>query len=303
MAVFGKEQGLQFTRRRDGVSYVAAENASSRAALEGLQASYPGSYIQWESAGLLITGPNGKPKMSEPTWVLWRPVGPTLPPPPAPPPEEPEPLVEQPEPDDELPELEDPATFLDAPPSAHGTAAATLGAVAPQPSAAVEAVAPAIVAQPASRRGRARRPRSEKSVKHKNITRVDRDRPGRAPEHGFHVRLSWKREVFQKWFSDKAHGDRLGALAAALAWRDAKERELGKPRSEHGIKGQDVTSNTGIVGVSRLDVDGHPYYRALWRDPEGRQHVRFFRIDRLGEKRALRAAVKARQEGIAWQLK
>lgn len=279
MAVLHRERALRFLRRRDGVAYLPAEQAASRAELEPLQALYPGSYIQWESAGILVAGPDGAPRMSQPMWVLWRPAGELFTPSVAPP--EPEPVAPpapQPAPD-ELPELEDPATFLD---------------LAPQ-----EQPAP----PKASRRGGQRRPRATKSVKHKNLTRVDRDRPGRAPEHGFHVRLTWKGQVFQKWFSDTTHGDRLGALAAALAWRDAKERELGKPRTEHVIKGQDSTSNTGIVGVARLDVDGHPYYRALWRDSEGRQHARFFRIDLMGEQRALRAAIKARAEGIAWQLR
>lgn len=142
----------------------------------------------------------------------------------------------------------------------------------------------------------ARRPRRPKSVRHKNITRVDR------PErrlHGFHVRLAWKRRYYQRWFSDAAHGDRLGALAAALAWRDAKERELGKPRTERPLKGQDATSNTGIVGVARVSVRGRPAYRALWRDAEGRMHRRWFRVDRLGERRALRAAVRARERAVA----
>jgi hypothetical protein len=288
MAVLRSERALKFLRRRDGVAYAPAEQAASRAELEPLQALYPGSYIQWETAGILIAGPDGAPRMSKPMWVLWRPLSEPAPeaagPPerePDPPPGDlPEPGLAAPAAADDLPELEDPATFLGLAPAA-----------APAPPVK------------ASRRGGQRRPRATKSVKHKNLTRVDRDRPGRAPEHGFHVRLSWKGQVFQKWFSDTTHGDRLGALTAALAWRDEKERALGKPRTEHVIKGQDSTSNTGIVGVARLDVDGHPYYRALWRDPEGRQHVRFFRIDLLGEQRALRAAIKARAEGIAWQLR
>jgi hypothetical protein len=280
MTVLRSEGALKFLRRRDGVAYFPAGQAASRAELEPLQALYPGSYIQWESEGILVAGPDGTPRMSEPMWVLWRrEEGPALPEPQPPPADLPEPPPRAP---DELPELEDPATFLGLEPD--------------------EPAAPQPAARPA-RRGGPRRPRSAKSVKHKNLTRVDRDRPGRAPEHGFHVRLSWKGQVFQKWFSDTTHGDRLGALTAALAWRDAKERELGKPRTEHVIKGQDSTSNTGIVGVARLDVDGHPYYRALWRDADGRQHVRFFRIDLLGEQRALRAAIKARADGIAWQLR
>jgi hypothetical protein len=45
------------------------------------------------------------------------------------------------------------------------------------------------------------------------------------------------------------------------------------------------------------------YYRALWHDEAGRMHRRFFNIERLGEQRALKAAIKARTEGAAHLLK
>ncbi|NTU79191.1 MAG: AP2 domain-containing protein [Chloroflexales bacterium] len=140
-----------------------------------------------------------------------------------------------------------------------------------------------------------RRPRQSKSVKHKNLTQVDR--PDRKT-HGFHVKLGWKGQVYQKWFGDAAYGDRLGALTAALAWRDAKERELGKPRSERTVIGA-AASNTGVVGVARVTMKGAPYDRALWRDAEGKMHQRWFSVARLGERRALRAAIKAREQGAA----
>jgi hypothetical protein len=131
------------------------------------------------------------------------------------------------------------------------------------------------------------------------VTRVDR--PARNA-HGYHVRLGWKGAVYQKWFSDTTCGDRDTALAAALAWRDAKERELGKPRTDRVLKGGDATSNTGIVGVARVIVKGRPYYRALWRDPDGRMRRRWFSIDGLGEPQALQAAVTAHEEGAALRL-
>jgi hypothetical protein len=45
-----------------------------------------------------------------------------------------------------------------------------------------------------------------------------------------------------KFFSDKKYGDRLGALTAALEWRDQTERELGKPRSEEPVISPTPTS-------------------------------------------------------------
>lgn len=176
-------------------------------------------------------------------------------------------------------ELEDPADFL---------------SFEPEQSTPEVSAAPA---QPTARR-QADRERKPKSVKYKNLTRVER------PErnmYGYHVRLGWKGQVYQKWFSDTTYGDRLGALGAALDWRDAKERKLGKPRSEQTLIGM-TASNTGLVGVARVTLKGDAYYRALWRDAEGKMHRRWFSIERLGEKRAMRAAIQAHEQGMAARL-
>ncbi len=62
-------------------------------------------------------------------------------------------------------------------------------------------------------------------------------------------------EVRKEWPASLC-GGREAALAAALAWRNAKERELGKPRTERLVKGHDATSNTGIIGVARVTIRG-----------------------------------------------
>ena len=108
-------------------------------------------------------------------------------------------------------------------------------------------------------------------------------------------------EVRKEWPASLC-GGREAALAAALAWRNAKERELGKPRTERLVKGHDATSNTGIIGVARVTIQGRPYFRALWRDADGKMRRRWFSIDDLGEQQALRLAIAARKEGAALRL-
>lgn len=311
---------MQVERRRDGEIFVLEAISWDSALLEPLRREWPRSYIQWERDGVPVRGEDGKVKSSGPSFALWRPAPLAPAPRPLPPiPDEaddfdtapflsppPAASAQAPQPADEL---EDPADFLFADePLALEAPAAPVELPPLEPAAAEQVLPPPDVAeQPApdteqlARRGpRARRPPRElKSTRHKNITRVDR--PSRNM-YGFHVRMGWQGQVFQKWFSDEKHGDRLGALAAAIAWRDEQERQLGKPRSERTLIGR-TKSSTGYVGVTKVTLKDKVYYRALWHDEEGRMHRRFFNIERLGEKRALRAAIKARAEGAAHLLR
>lgn len=263
---------MQVERRRDGEIFLLEAYSWDSRSLEPLRRQWPRSYIQWERDGVPVRGDQGEVASSGPAFALWRPA--TLTPPP-----------------DAPLELDDPAAWLtvdeDLPP--------------PPPPAPVELLAPVQPAAPAQaqRRSRGGRPpRAFKSTRHKSVTRVER--PERKM-HGFHVRIAWQGKHYQKWFGDERHGDRLGALAAAIAWRDATERELGKPRSERMIVTRS-RSPSGHVGVARVTLRGQAYYRALWRDADGQMRRRFFNIARLGERRALRAAIRARSEGEAQRL-
>lgn len=260
---------MQLERRRNGERYVLEAYGTDRPSLEVLGRQWPGSYIEWETMGIPLRGPDGQPRLSGPTFVLWKPVVAPA----------------------QLEELEDPAEFLGlVPPPAEPLPPPSEDPPSEDPPPPAAEIAPR-----RARRGARPGVRLFKSVKHKNVTRVDRPSKNL---HGYHVRLSWKGQVYQKWFSDITHGDRLGALTAALDWRDAKEREIGKPRSEQTVIGI-TASNTGLVGIARVTVRGEAYYRALWRDAEGKMHRRWFSIARLGERRALRAAIKAREQALS----
>ena len=154
--------------------------------------------------------------------------------------------------------------------------------VLPSPS---QTPAPAV--EPASRVRRATR-----TTRHRNLTRMETGPRNRA---GYLVRVNWKRQQQGKFFADAEYGDQLAALDAALVWRDATERELGKPRTDQNVVGA-VASNTGYLGVTRLAKGGNPAYQAAWIE-DGALRRQVFSVAKLGEQGALSAAVKARAEG------
>lgn len=130
-----------------------------------------------------------------------------------------------------------------------------------------------------------------KTTKHKGITRIDH--PAKRT-FGYFVRVTWNKQRRSKFFSDSVYGDRLAALAAAIEWRNATERELGKPRTERQVIGVSRTS-TGIVGVRRTIKDGREVYEATWRDGN-RIRRTSYSIAKHGERRALALARRAREK-------
>ncbi len=138
-----------------------------------------------------------------------------------------------------------------------------------------------------------------RTVRHKNITRVDHPA---SRTFGYLVRITWRGERRGKFFSDRVHGDRLGALTAALEWRNATEKEIGKPRTDRQVLGI-VHSSSGIPGVRRVREGHTDYYEATWGITTGKQGRTKYSIAKHGEKRALELARKARQRGerLRWQ--
>jgi hypothetical protein len=129
-------------------------------------------------------------------------------------------------------------------------------------------------------------------IRHKNLTRFDHPKKN---TFGYFVRIQWKGEKYHKFFSDGVYGDRLGALTAALDWRDATERALAKPRTDRQVVGFSSRNKSGVVGVRRILKQGRDVYEATWMDADGRVGRTSFSIARHGEKRAFRLAVRARK--------
>ncbi len=131
------------------------------------------------------------------------------------------------------------------------------------------------------------------TTKYKNITRVDH-----APKntYGYLVRIMWQDQRRAKFFSDRTYGDRLGALTAAIEWRNATEKELGKPRTERQVVGIFYSSNEE-PGIRRLRKGNTEHYQATWATAAGKQRRAQYSIAKHGEKRALQLARKARERG------
>lgn len=138
-----------------------------------------------------------------------------------------------------------------------------------------------------------------KTTKYKNITRMDYAR-----NRAYWVRIRWKGKRYSRMFSDSKYHGRLGALCAALAWRDQIRTELGIPKTERFVIGAMRPSNTGIRGVrKRLDSDGYVVYEATWMTTTGKMQRRRFSVNKYGEQGARDLAKKARQQGFRQMLR
>ncbi len=143
--------------------------------------------------------------------------------------------------------------------------------------------------------------RSPRTTRYKNITRVDH--PAKRT-FGYMVRVQWKGERRYKFFSDKAHGDRLGALSAAIEWRNGVERDLGKPRTERLVIGKVRQSNSGITGVRKRREGNTDYYEATWMISPGKYGRTRYSVSKYGEAKARRLAKRAREvhEKLRWKM-
>jgi hypothetical protein len=268
---------MKTVRWRSGQAYVGLRASLTRGDLDAQAQDIIKAYVQWESQPLALAG--GARITSG--YVLWLPESRLVQPPTtglvlgdAPP------LREPPPPDLDLHALRyDLDQEIDYQPP-----------IAPAPQS------------PARRRRRNAGPARKKTTRYKGVTRIDRE-PGRQPDgrritatHGYMVRVFWRKERHQAFFSDLKYGDRLAALDAAVAWRDHTEARIGKPRTDRTVIGY-ANSNTGELGISRRTVCGHAVFEVAWRDPSGKAWRTRYSIDKNGEKRALQKAKQARRRG------
>lgn len=270
--------------------YVAEDHAHRAARLESRRDQLPGSFILWEEEGIEL--PSGR--RTGPTYVLWRPV--TAADAPKPQPKAPPSRTQAP------PAVQSVGAIAEPPQARSATPAADTAAPGSKPLPLPEAVsaddAGSVAAEkprlPPTRNKRTRvSPRNlPKTTRHKGITRIDYP-PKRT--YGYMARVPWQGRMHQKFFSDKKYGDRLGALTAALEWRDRTERELGKPRSEEPVISPTPTSNTGVLGVSRVISGGKPKMQVTWSE-NGKVRRTSFSIERHGERGALKLARAKRIE-------
>jgi hypothetical protein len=142
---------------------------------------------------------------------------------------------------------------------------------------------PAEAARPAAKQA-APRPRRQRTSRYRNITRFDYGNT-----HGYFVRLSWKHDRRSKFFSDGKYGDRLAALAAAIAWRDQTCEEMGKPNANAPTRKD--------LGIHRRTKEGRDVFEATWYE-DGRHRRTSFSVRKHGVKQARALAIEARARAL-----
>jgi hypothetical protein len=147
-----------------------------------------------------------------------------------------------------------------------------------------EPVAPAPQQPAPAERARAVRTPRPRTSRYRNITRFDY-----GSTHGYFVRLSWKHDRRSKFFSDTKYGDRLAALAAAIAWRDSTAQEMGKPSGK--------AASRKDLGIHRRVKDGRDVYEATWYE-DGRHRRTSFSVRKHGLRQARALAIEARARAL-----
>lgn len=137
---------------------------------------------------------------------------------------------------------------------------------------------------------------------HKGVSRID------CPERktvGWYVRVRLGNVTKSKFISDSKHGGKDAGLLRAVECRNQLERELGKPRTDWVVVGENPRNKSGIVGVRRAvkkykGKDGTIYlnevYEVSWnagREKKGRTSVS---IKKYGEASAFRRACAIRRQ-------
>jgi hypothetical protein len=137
---------------------------------------------------------------------------------------------------------------------------------------------------------------------YKGISRID------SPQkkmHGWYVRVRLKNVTKTTFISDLKNGGKEAALEKAVECRNQLEQELGKPRTDWVIVGNNPRNRSGVVGVRRAvkkykGKDGMIYlnevYEVSWnagREKKGRTSVS---ISKYGEAGAFRRACAIRRQ-------
>jgi hypothetical protein len=122
----------------------------------------------------------------------------------------------------------------------------------------------------------------------KGVTRIDD--PGRHGV-GWYARVVFRGKTHSKYFADGAHRGTAAAFQKALAWRNAKEKELGKPRTDRLLPSTSTRSRTGVSGVYQSKQS----FVVAWSPATGKIRREFVSIRKYGRREALRRAIELRR--------
>ncbi len=132
--------------------------------------------------------------------------------------------------------------------------------------------------------------------KHKDVARIDQETKR---THGWYVRVRFQGKTHSKFFSDGKCGGRYSSLLAALAWRDATEKKIGKVRTDKHMVTVSNTS-TGVVGVRFNDKLNR--YEVSWVNATGKQGKTSVSINKHGKDKAFEIACDIRKTKEAERL-
>jgi hypothetical protein len=128
-----------------------------------------------------------------------------------------------------------------------------------------------------------------KKLKAKGVTRIDD--PGRHGV-GWYARVAFRGKTFSKYFADMSHGGTESAFRKALAWRNATEKVVGKPRTDRTYAGGVGRSRTRIQGV----YQSKDSFVVAWSPAPGELRRKFISIKKYGRQGALRRAIELRRK-------
>jgi len=132
------------------------------------------------------------------------------------------------------------------------------------------------------------------SCKEKGISRFDR-----SDAHGYHAKVYLKGTMHSKLFSDSIWGGPEKTRDAAILWRNEKENEIGKIRSNKHVAGLQPT-NTGVLGIKELRkeyTDKQGYFRKEHvLQITIQKHKTCVSIRRYGLKKAMEIALQKKKE-------
>ena len=132
--------------------------------------------------------------------------------------------------------------------------------------------------------------RSKKGWPHvKGITRIDD--PGRHGV-GWYARVTYLGKTHSKYLADASHGGTEAAREQVIRWRDAKEKEVGKPRTDRIVPPVSTRNLTGVSGV----YQSRESFVVAWSPAPGEIRREFVSITEHGEEEALRRAVELRRK-------
>ncbi len=135
----------------------------------------------------------------------------------------------------------------------------------------------------------------------KGVSRIDNESKN---THGWYVRVCFDRKMHSKFFGDGTHGGKEKAFKKAVKYRDALEKELGKPRTDRIVVVSNFKSRLGINGVQRVykeaQMKNNPlkglFFEVSWSPEPNQLRKKLFSAEGLGEEAAFYQAVRFRQK-------